>query len=276
MRGEVLELLREAGVRPSRRAGQHHVIDRSLLVRMAEHARLRMEDVVLEVGAGVGNLTEVLAERAGRVIAVERDRRFEPLLRRVAGRWGNVEVILGDVLKMDFPPFDKVVSNIPYSISSDITFKLLDRDFKLAVLLYQEEFARRLIAAPGTEDYGRLTVNVYCRAEAELLDEVPPETFYPPPKVSSRLVMLKPRVSPFRINDEKTFSRVVRAMFQHRNQRARNALFRSFHEVFPGPRLSKEERRRRVEQILVGLADARVFELSPEQFAIISNRITSL
>ncbi|MEM2875193.1 MAG: 16S rRNA (adenine(1518)-N(6)/adenine(1519)-N(6))-dimethyltransferase RsmA [Candidatus Hadarchaeales archaeon] len=274
MRDGILRLLRDAGIRPSRRAGQHHVIDRSLLLRMANHALLSRDDVVLEVGAGVGNLTEILAERAGRVIAVERDRRFGKALREMERRHPNVSVVFCDVLMADLPDFNKVVSNIPYSISSEFTFMLLERKFDLAVLLYQEEFARRLVARPGSKDYGRLTVSVYRRAEVELLDEVPPESFYPPPRVSSRVVRLRLREPPFEVDDEK-FSSMVRALFQHRNQRARNALFRSFHEVFPGVRLSREERRKRAEHILGEMADVRVFELSPEQFAEISKRITS-
>jgi 16S rRNA (adenine1518-N6/adenine1519-N6)-dimethyltransferase len=275
MREGLPDLLRRAGIRPSRRAGQHHVIDRELLLKMVNYASPQRDEVVLEVGAGAGNLTELLAAGFGRVIAVERDRRYEPLLKRLAASHSNVELIFGDVLRLDLPRFDKVVSNIPYSISSELTFRLLERDFRLAVLLYQEEFARRLVARPGSSEYGRLTVSVYMKAEVVLLDEVPPEAFYPQPRVSSRVVTLRPREPPFRVENRQIFEALVRAMFQHRNQRARNALFRSFHEVFPRERLSKEERRKRVEEILGDYRDVRVFEMSPEDFGAISSRIIS-
>ncbi|MEM2878643.1 MAG: 16S rRNA (adenine(1518)-N(6)/adenine(1519)-N(6))-dimethyltransferase RsmA [Candidatus Hadarchaeales archaeon] len=275
MRGEIPEVLRRARIRPCRRAGQHHLVDQNVLRRIVGHASLRGDEVVLEVGAGAGNLTRMLAGLAGKVIAVERDRRFRGILEEIAGEHENVNLIFGDVMRIKLPKFDKVVSNIPYSISSDLTFKLLDCKFELGVVLYQEEFARRMVAGPGSEEYGRLTVNVYRRAEVKLLDEVPPNAFYPPPNVSSRVVLIKPREPPFEVPDERIFSALVRAMFQHRNQAARNALYRSFEEVFPGSKLPKLERRKMVDGILGEMGQTKVFELSPEQFAQISRRITS-
>ncbi|MEW5994653.1 MAG: rRNA adenine N-6-methyltransferase family protein, partial [Candidatus Zixiibacteriota bacterium] len=162
---EVLIELERSGIRLSKREGQHLVMDPALLERMVEYGEISQEDTVLEIGAGVGNITELLARRAGKVIAVEKDARLYRLTKARLRKTRNVELVLGDALKIPMPEFNKVVANIPYSISSDLTFSLLERPFKLAVLMYQKEFARRLVAEPGSDDYGRLTVNVYCKAK---------------------------------------------------------------------------------------------------------------
>jgi 16S rRNA (adenine1518-N6/adenine1519-N6)-dimethyltransferase len=195
---ELRERLEREGIRLSRRYGQHLVLDPSLLQRMVDYAGVGGGDRVLEVGAGVGNLTLLLARRAGEVIAVERDPRLVSLLRRVLEEegCGNVRILQGDVLRLPLPPFNKVVSNLPYSLSSELTFRLLERGFEVAVLMYQLEFARRLVAAPGSEDYGRLTVSAFYRVEVELLEEVPPSVFFPPPRVRSAVVRMRPRAPP--------------------------------------------------------------------------------
>ena len=145
---------------------------------------------MLEVGPGLGVLTRRLAESAGRVIAIEMDRRLADHLRPSLP--GNVELIVGDALTVPFPPFDRMVSNLPYSISSPIIFKLLEHEFQKAVVMLQKEFADRLVARPDTDDYSRLTVNVYYRAECRILEKVPRSRFWPPPKVDSAVVELVP------------------------------------------------------------------------------------
>lgn len=276
MMGQTLALLRRHGIRLSKRAGQHQVIDPTVLEQMVDYAELSRDDEVLEIGAGVGNLTLLLAARAGRVIAVERDRRLIKVVGERLGVHSNVELVCGDALRIELPKFNKVVANLPYGISSDITFRLLEHKFKLAVLMYQREFAERLVAKPGSDDYGRLTVNAYYRASIELLGEVPSEAFFPQPKVTSAIVRLKPREPPFDVADEGMFFNVVRALFQHRRQRVRNALYRSFGEVFPGVKISKAERRAAIDQKLPkALAEARVMDLAPEKFGLIANLLTS-
>lgn len=272
-----LELLHRNRIRLLKQAGQHQVIDMALLERMVNYADLSSNDVVLEIGAGIGNLTSLLAQRAKKVIAVERDRRFARILRESVGHYKNVEIIMGDILKLRIPSFDKVVANLPYGISSEITFKLLEQGFKLAVMMYQREFARRLVAHPGSDGYGRLTVMVYYRAEVELLEEVQPSAFFPQPKVFSAVVRLRPRRPPFRVANEKLFSDMVRALFQHRRQKVRNAIYHSFHEVFGDLALRKSERRRLIEKIFPrDLLDQRVIELTPEKIGEIVNCLSEL
>ncbi len=276
MLSQTLTLLRDHGIRLSKRVGQHQVIDPAVLERMVDYAELSRDDVVLEIGAGIGNLTLLLAQRAGKVIAVERDKRLIKVLKTQLGSRSNVELLCGDALHIQLPEFKKVVANLPYGISSDITFKLLDHKFELAVLMYQREFAERLVAEPGSDDYSRLTVNVHYRASVELLDEVPPAAFFPQPRITSSIVRLRPREPPFEVKDERIFFNVIRALFQHRRQRVRNALYRSFGEVFPGVKISKAERRATIDRRLPKeLAEARVMDLAPEKFGTIVECLVS-
>jgi len=266
--------LRKYRIRLSKREGQQHVIDLGLLGRMASYAEVSGEDEVLEIGAGIGNLTRLLAERARKVIAVERDGRFIKILREQLKGRPNVKIVHGDVLRIELPKFNKVVANLPYGISSEVTFRLLERDFELAVLMYQWEFAERLIARPGSADYGRLTVNVYYRAEVELLEKVLPSAFLPQPKVFSAVVRLRPRKPPFRVVDERVFFDVVRALFQHRRQKVRNALYHSFDQVFPDVKLQKSKKRELLDEKLPKeLADVRVMDLEPEKFGTIADHL---
>jgi 16S rRNA (adenine1518-N6/adenine1519-N6)-dimethyltransferase len=141
--------------------GPHQVVDSTPLERMVGHAELSRDDMVLEIGAGIGNLTLLLAARAGRVIAVERDRKLVKVLGERLKGHSNVELLRGDALRIELPKFNKVVANLPHGIFSDITFRLLEQEFELTVLMYQREFAERLVAKPGFDDYSRLTVNAY-------------------------------------------------------------------------------------------------------------------
>ena len=273
MMAQTLELLRRYGVRLSRRAGQEHVIDLSVLQRMVTYAKLSRRDVVLEIGAGIGNLTRLLAEKSGKVVAIERDPRLAEILRGQVKGSENVEVICGDALEVEFPPFNKVVANLPYFISSEITFKLLEHPFELAVLMYQKEFAERLVAGPGSKEYGRLTVTVGYRAAPEILEEVPPSAFTPTPKVASAVVRLTPRPKPFEVVNERLFFNVVRALFQHRRKRVRNALYHSFNEVFPEIETKAEIRTFIDRKLPKRLAEARVMNLEPKEFGEIADLI---
>lgn len=199
---------------------QHFLIDERVLDRIIEYGNLVHSDVVLEIGAGFGNLTRLLAARAGKVIAVEMD----PELADSIDRAQNLEVIVGDALKMEFPGFNKVVSNLPYSISSPVTFKLLRHKFDLGILMYQHEFAKRMAAAPGGRDYGRLSVTVQHYAEVEILEVIPKSAFHPQPEVRSALVKLVPRPAPYKVKDEAFFMKFITSAFSQRRKKLRNAI----------------------------------------------------
>ncbi|MEM3401664.1 MAG: 16S rRNA (adenine(1518)-N(6)/adenine(1519)-N(6))-dimethyltransferase RsmA [Candidatus Hadarchaeales archaeon] len=267
---DISEILSEVGwLRKS--SGQHLLLDQVLLERIVGYGEITKDDIVLEIGTGVGNLTELLSREAGKVISIEKDPKLLEIARRQLQKRKNVVLVRGDALRVDFPEFTKVVSNLPYGISSPLTFKLLERDFRLGVLMYQKEFAERMIARPGTEAYSRLTVGVHYRADVEILEEVPPAAFFPQPKVTSVVVRVKPRKPPFKVSDEKMFFSVVKALFQHRRQLVKNSLFHSFEQVFPGRRFQKTEKKEIIDKIIPKeLAERRVMDLPPEAFARIA------
>ncbi len=219
-----LNLLRDNNIKISKKKGQHFLVNSNLLKREIEYAELRSFDTVLEIGAGLGTLTVALAEKAKRVFAIENDQNLLRVLADKLSSFNNVEIISGDALKLEFPPVQKIVSNIPYSISSPLTFKILSAQYEKAVLTYQLEFAERLIAKPGTKNYGRITVGVYYKAEAKILEKIPRTAFYPPPKVASAIVLLKPKPPPFKPLNEETFFEIVRFLFMHPNKKAKHGV----------------------------------------------------
>ena len=203
-----------------RRKGQNFLVDRSVLSKIADYAKLNTADSVLEIGAGSGNLTEVLSRRAGRVYSVEVDSNLAAGLK---GRFANVEVIDGDALKVELPDYNKVVSNLPYQISSKMTYRFLSRPFDLAVLMYQKEFAKRLIAEPGTEDYGRLSMVTGHYARVEILEYVSRTAFQPNPRVGSAIVRLCPRKDKSNVNYD-SFTRLATGLFCYRRKKLGSAL----------------------------------------------------
>lgn len=209
-----------------RSLGQHFMVDESILRREVEYAEIESGDTVLEVGPGTGNLTKYLVPVSGNLYVIEKDRMLASLIRQ---RFPGVNVLEGDALRVDWPDFDVMVSNIPYKISSPLTFRLLKHDFRTAVLTYQREFAERLVAGAGEPAYSRLSVMIHYRAEAELLEFIPKSAFRPMPKVESAVVRIRPRKKPpFSLKDEKMFDEVVRVLFASRRKTVRAALRKKY------------------------------------------------
>jgi 16S rRNA (adenine1518-N6/adenine1519-N6)-dimethyltransferase len=257
-------VLARLGVRPQKARGQHFLVDARVAARQVDHAQIGPSDVVLEIGPGLGVLTRRLAERARRVIAIESDRRFVAYLQR---ELPEVDMIHGDALKVEWPAFDVMASNLPYQISSPLTFRLLDKAFHRAVLMYQWEFSRRMIARPGTPDYSRLTVGVYRRASAAILERVPRNAFHPQPRVDSALVALEPRPPPFRLAHPDRFDAVLDALFAHRRKTVENGLRLGWRTLAETPQA--------LESILpdVPHRTRRVGDLSPEEIARIADAL---
>lgn len=253
---ETRDLLRRHGISPNKVQGQHFLVDEEVGRREVAAAQIDEDDVVLEIGPGLGSLTEHILAEGCRVIAVEKDPVFIDILRERFPRDG-LEVVNADVLKMDLPEFDVVVSNIPYVISSPVTFKLLEHGFKRGVLTYQEEFAMRFTARPGDWNYSRLSVATHYYAEAEVLERVPPTAFYPRPKVRSAMVRLTPRPPPFDV-DRDLFFRFVRGLFTARRKTVKKAI--SIAKKVEGIDIDTA---RVPEETL----EKRVFELHPEEIA---------
>lgn len=230
---ETKQILQENGIILNKNLGQNYLIDDFKRKKIIEYAKLTKEDTVLEIGPGIGTLTIELAKKAGKVIAIEQDTAIFNILKKrlEKEKIDNVELINGDAVKVDFPEFNKIVSNLPYQISSPISFKFLEHEFDLAILMYQKEFADRMNGKVGTKQYSRLSAMLYFKANVKVLTKVSPESFIPSPKVDSSVVELKRKENKIADDDFKVYSKVVKALFQHRNKKARNALIDSRHII---------------------------------------------
>ncbi|MBR5503142.1 MAG: 16S ribosomal RNA methyltransferase A [Methanobrevibacter sp.] len=240
---ETKKILQENDIKLNKNLGQNYLIDDFKRKKIINYGKLSKEDTVLEIGPGIGTLTIELAKRAKKVIAIEQDTTIFNILKKrlEKEKITNVELINGDAVKVDFPEFNKIVSNLPYQISSPISFKFLKYDFDLAILMYQKEFADRMNGKVGTKEYSRLSAMLYFKADIRFLTKVSPESFIPSPKVDSAVIELKPKNitsieidgEEFRIDDDaySIYSKVVKALFQHRNKKARNALIDSRHII---------------------------------------------
>ncbi|MBR5381280.1 MAG: 16S rRNA (adenine(1518)-N(6)/adenine(1519)-N(6))-dimethyltransferase RsmA [Oscillospiraceae bacterium] len=237
--GVIRGLLEESGFRFSKSMGQNFLVDRTVPERIAEESRADKGSFVLEVGPGVGCLTRELAVLAGKVVAVEIDKRLPDVLKKTLADCPNVELVRGDILKTDIPALvrerageltPRVCANLPYNITSPaLTALLTPRLFETVTVMIQREAAMRLCAAPGTSDYGAFTVFVNWYAEPETLFDVPPSCFIPRPKVTSTVVRLRRRTAPpVSVNDESLFFRVVRASFAQRRKTLLNGLASAF------------------------------------------------
>ncbi|NLG86882.1 MAG: 16S rRNA (adenine(1518)-N(6)/adenine(1519)-N(6))-dimethyltransferase RsmA [Firmicutes bacterium] len=250
MGAKTKEQLRQHNIKAKKRLGQNFLLDKRILARLADAAELSKSDIVLEIGPGSGNLTVELAQRSGAVIAVEADQELEPVLTANLAEFNNVQLIWGDFLEQDLDTLwqlapsesvrqRKVVANLPYYITSPVLVKLLTagQPPNLAVILVQLEVAQRLVAKPGTKDYGSLSVLTQFYACPELVLKVPPAAFFPRPKVWSAAVRLKFRDQPaVDVGDKDFFFQVVRASFGHRRKTLANSLQ---HDL--GDRLTKQD-----------------------------------
>jgi len=229
-------LLREFGLCPQKRLGQNFLVDRRVLKQILGAAEIGPEDTVLEVGAGLGTLTQALAEQAQRVVAVEIDPQLVAVLRQQLESLPNAEVVLGDILALDIvslvqeerlqdvPPY-KVVANIPYYITSAVLRHLLEARARpqLIVLMVQKEVAQRIAAKPG--QMSLLAVSVQFYGAPRLVARVRARAFYPVPKVDSALVRIEPHEHlPLGAKNIAPFFNVVRAGFAQRRKQLRNAL----------------------------------------------------
>jgi 16S rRNA (adenine1518-N6/adenine1519-N6)-dimethyltransferase len=222
---EVKHLLKEYNIKPKKRLGQNFVICPSLISKMIDSANVESNDVVLEVGAGLGFLTRKIAERAKKVIAVEIDAKLVNILRSMLKDFENVSIMHANFLKLNISNVDKIISNVPFNISSPLLFKIAQEiRFTLAVLTLQREFVDRMLAKPGSKDYGRLSVTSNFFFQIDFLENVSKNCFYPQPEVDISLIRLTPKdVSP-QDSVNLFFLDFVRIIFTCKNKKLRNAL----------------------------------------------------
>lgn len=235
-------LLAMHGFHFSKAKGQNFLISSWVPQQIAEDSGVDEVTGVLEIGPGVGPLTQQLCLRAGKVCAVELDTRLEPILQQTVGEFENLEIIWGDVLKLDVPALVKekfaglrpvACANLPYYITSPILTALLESEcFADVTVMVQKEVAQRIAAKPGTADYSAFTVFCQYYAQPELLFEVPAGCFLPQPKVTSAVITLHCRKErPWNVADQALFFRVVRASFAMRRKTLQNGLASGFPEL---------------------------------------------
>lgn len=202
--------------------GQCFLEDKNILKLEARLAKVKGKKV-LEIGAGDGRLTAMLLEnKPKKIIAVEKDPKFASILKeRFSGK--KIEIVEGDFLEIDIPDVDVIIGNIPYYISSDIVFRLNNCKFKHAVLMVQKEFAEKMVAKPGSKNYGRLSVTSQLHFDVTLERKVLRHLFKPMPKVDSAIILLKPK----KISLNQFQENIIRYLFQHKNKTVRNALLDS-------------------------------------------------
>lgn len=235
-------LLAQHGFHFSKAKGQNFLIAPWVPRSIAEDAGVDESAGVLEIGPGIGPLTQQLCLRAGKVCAVELDSRLKPILDLTVGEFTNLEILWDDVLKLDIPALVKekfpglrpmACANLPYYITSPILTALLEADcFDSVTVMVQKEVAQRIAAAPGSADYGAFSVFCQYYAQPELLFDVPAHCFLPQPKVTSAVISLKTyRERPWKVDNEKTFFRLVRASFAMRRKKLSNGLASGFPEL---------------------------------------------
>ena len=235
-------LLAEHGFHFSKAKGQNFLIQRWVPESIAEKAGVDQTAGVLEIGPGIGPLTQQLCLRANKVCAVELDKRLAPILEQTVGQFENLQIVWDDVLNLDVPALVEekfhglrpmACANLPYYITSPILTALLEAEcFDSVTVMVQKEVAQRIEAKPGTEDYSAFSVFCQYYAEPEILFDVPAHCFLPQPKVTSAVIQLKVRPEkPWQIEDEKIFFRTVRASFAMRRKKLSNGLASGFPEL---------------------------------------------
>ena len=235
-------LLATHGFHFSKAKGQNFLIAPWVPASIAEESGVDKSVGVLEIGPGIGPLTQQLSARAGKVCAVEVDDRLKPILRMTVGEFDNVEIVWGDILKRSIPELvaeklpglrPMACANLPYYITSPILTALLEAEcFEAVTVMVQKEVAQRIAARPGTADYSAFTVFCQYYAEPELLFDVPAHCFLPQPKVTSAVITLRTRKSrPWEILDTDVFFRTVRASFAMRRKKLSNGLASGFPEL---------------------------------------------
>lgn len=274
---EIKALLARHGFHFSKSMGQNFLIADWVPRNIADAAQLDQSCAVLEIGPGIGPLTQQLARRAGKVAAIELDSSLLPILSETLAGCPNVEIISGDVMRLDIPAIIidkfsgftvKACANLPYNITTPVITKLLEIGcFQSITIMIQREVARRICAAPGAPDCGAFSLFCQYHARCELLFEVPPDCFLPAPKVTSAVVQLIPHTTPPVDGSQEAIFSVVKAAFAQRRKTLLNALSTTY-----GNRFSKDQLR----QIILdcGLPETiRGERLGLEQFADLAKRL---
>lgn len=273
LREETEFILKKYGLRANKKLGQNFLINEDIIEQIIEKADVNKEDVIIEIGPGLGSLTAKLLENAQKVIAIELDSNMSKILKERFSLYGNFELIENDVLKVNLmeivQKYDsvKVVANLPYYITTPIIMKLLEDKLKLKsiTVMVQKEVGERFCANPNSKEYGAITISINYYTTPEIIIYVPKENFEPMPEVDSCVIKLDIReVPPVSVKNEKEFFNLIKAGFSQRRKTINNSL--------ASMGRSKEEVKTVLEKLKID-SKLRAENLSIEQFADISNNI---
>ncbi len=274
-----IEIIKKYNFAFQKRFGQNFLIDGHVIEKISSAADISKDDVILEIGPGIGTMTQYLAEAAGHVYAVEIDKNLIPVLDETLSEYNNVDIINEDILKVDIETLlgkgkaCKVVANLPYYITTPIIMKLFEEHIPAhsIIVMVQKEVADRMKAKPGTKDYGALTLAVQYYAEPYIAANVPPNCFMPRPNVGSAVIRLSSWGSPpVNVVDERLMFQLIRASFNQRRKTLQNGINNS-------PELSFTKEQVAAALSHMGLNDSvRGETLSLSQFAELTNVLTQL
>ena len=274
-----IEILQKYNFSFQKKFGQNFLIDTHVLDKIIRAAGISKDDMVLEIGPGIGTMTQYLAEAAGKVIAVEIDKNLIPILEDTLSEYDNVTIINEDVLKLDIRELAdnenqgrpmKVVANLPYYITTPIIMGLFEKHVPMEsiTVMVQKEVADRMQTGPGRKDYGALSLAVQYYAEPYIVANVPPNCFMPRPRVGSAVIRLTCHAKPpVEVKDERFMFDIIRASFNQRRKTLANGLKNSDRFSF-----SKESIETAIEALGKG-ANVRGETLTLEEFAVLSNRL---
>lgn len=274
-----IEILQKYNFNFQKKFGQNFLINTGVLEDIIDAAEVTDEDMVLEIGPGIGTMTQYLCENARQVIAVEIDTNLIPILKDTLSAYDNVRIINDDILKVDINELAreynngrpiKVVANLPYYITTPIIIGLFESHVPIEsiTVMVQKEVADRMQAGPGTKDYGALSLAVQYYSKPQIVVNVPPSCFMPQPKVGSTVISLRRHQQPVvQVEDEKLMFKVIRASFNQRRKTLANGL-----NNYGGINLTKEQIQQSIEELGVPV-NIRGEALSLEQFACLSNII---
>ncbi|MHA1695009.1 MAG: 16S rRNA (adenine(1518)-N(6)/adenine(1519)-N(6))-dimethyltransferase RsmA [Candidatus Helarchaeota archaeon] len=220
MYSQIRSILKSNGIKLSKLKSQHFLINKDILLKEVEAGNLVSNDRVIEIGAGIGNLTRILAEKVKHVTAIEIDKELVKILRKELIEYNNVEIVNENVLKLEDSIFKnkKIISNPPYNISSPLLLKIIRSQYKDCVITFQLEFGQRLFAKPNSANYSRLTVRVNYNTNIKYIMNISRKNFYPIPQVDSILLKIMPKTPVIHVENEDRYFYLVNKLFNHKNQ----------------------------------------------------------
>lgn len=274
---QTIEIIKKYGFAFQKKFGQNFLIDTHVLSKIISAAGVTKDDMVLEIGPGIGTMTQYLADKAGKVVAVEIDSHLIPILQETLGEYDNITVINDDIMKVDIKKLAdehnggrpiKVVANLPYYITTPIIMGLFESGVPIdnITVMVQREVADRMQVGPGTKDYGALSLAVQYYAEPYIVANVPPNCFIPRPGVGSAVIRLtRHKTPPVDVKDRDLMFKLIRASFNQRRKTLQNGLNNS-----PEIQIPKERLAQAIEKLGVS-ASVRGEALTLEQFARLAN-----